>query len=384
MNASKIGFFSPLPPANTGVADYSEVLLRAMRRLGPVAIDSHRCDIALYHVGNNQLHSAIYRHAIERPGVTVLHDAVLQHFFLGSLDRAAYVEEFVYNYGEWSRDLAGDLWQQRARSAADSRYFEFPMLKRIAEASRAVIVHNPAAARMVRRHAPGAQVFEVPHFFEARPPAAVVDVLRFRGGLGLKPRTLLVGVFGHLRESKRLPVVLRAMHQAWDAGSDARLLIAGEFASQDLERALAPSLRDQRILRVGHLPEPDFWRFASATDLCVNLRYPAAGESSGIAVRMMGIGKPVVFTSGEEIARIPESACLRVDAGPAEEEMLADTILWLSRDPEVAAEIGRRAARYIREQHSLDQIAERYWEILRQVVGQAIEPAGRSPDRLCS
>jgi glycosyltransferase involved in cell wall biosynthesis len=356
-----------LPPASTGVADYSDALLRAMRRSGPVAVGSHRASVSLYHVGNNQLHTEIYRHAIERPGVTVLHDAVLQHLFLGSLARAAYIEEFVYNYGEWSRDLAGDLWAQRSRSAADFRYFEFPMLKRIAEASRAVVVHNPAAARMVQRHAPAVQVFEVTHFFEARPPVAPADTIRFRTDLGLKPRTLVVGVFGHLRESKRLPVVLRAMRQAWDAGADARLLIAGEFVSRDLERALAPLLTDKRILRVGHLPEADFWRFASVTNLCVNLRYPRAGESSGIAVRMMGIGKPVVFTSGEEIARIPENACLRIDAGAAEQEMLRDTIVWLASDPEAAAEIGKRAAHHIAEQHSIEKVAARYWEILRAV-----------------
>ena len=362
---NRIGFFSPLPPANTGVADYSDALLRAMRRLGPVTVDRDG-DVSLYHVGNNQLHGAIYRRALERPGVTVLHDAVLQHFFLGSLDHAAYTREFIYNYGEWTRDFADDLWINRARSSADSRYFEFPMLKRIAEASSAVIVHNPAAARMVLRHAPSTQIFEVPHFFEAPPLPAPVDTLRFRAELGWNPRTLVVGVFGHLRESKRLPVVLRAMKRAWDRGADARLLIAGEFVSRDLERALTPLLHDKRILRVGHLPEPDFWRFAGAMDLCVNLRYPAAGESSGIAVRMMGIGKPVVFTTGEEIARIPENACLRVDSGAAEEEMLAATIAWLAADPAAAVEIGKRAARHIAEEHALDKIATRYWEILNE------------------
>ena len=158
------------------------------------------------------------------------------------------------------------------------------------------------------------------------------------------------------------------MERAWDRGADARLLVAGEFASRDLERALAPCLNDARILRVGHLPEPDFWRFAQATDVCVNLRYPAAGESSGIAVRVMGIGKPVVFTSGEEIARIPENACLRVDTGAAEEEMLARTILWLDADRTAATEIGKRAAQHIAEEHALDKIAARYREILLGVM----------------
>lgn len=358
----KIGFYSPLPPADTGVADYSAALLRAMRRRGTVQVGAPG-DIALYHAGNNQLHRAIYARALARPGVVVLHDAVLQHFFLGSLDRDAYVNEFVYNYGEWSRDCARDLWGNRARSAADPRYFEFPMLKRIAETSRAVIVHNPAASSIVRRHASQARIVEIPHLFEGPPPAPPGDALRFRLELGLKPRTLIVGVFGHLRESKRLPVVLRAMQDVWNCGSNAVLLVAGRFASQDLERSVAPLLGDPRIMRVGHLPERDFWRFAAITDVCVNLRYPAAGESSGIAIRMMGIGKAVVCTAGEEVARIPENACIRIDAGTAEQEMLATAIRWLAREPEAAEEIGQRAARHIAQQHAIEKIAAKYWEV---------------------
>jgi glycosyltransferase involved in cell wall biosynthesis len=355
----RIGFFSPLPPARTGVADYSAALINELRRHGEVAVNAD-ADMALYHIGNNHLHREIYARAIERPGVVVLHDAVLNHFFLGTLDHAAYLAEFTGNYGEWTRDLAEHLWNNRARSAADPRYFEYPMLKRIAIASRAVVVHNPAAAAAVERHAHGTQIIEIPHLFV--PPAIpdAVETLRFRNVLGLQPRTLLVGVFGHLRESKRVPVLVRAIEQAWSAGADARLLIAGAFASSDLERSLAPLLTHPGIIRVGHLPESDFWRYLAATDLCVNLRYPSAGESSGIAIRMMGIGKPVVFTAGNEIARIPENACLRVDLGEAEVEHLAGMIVWLAADREAAAEIGRRAARHIAAEHSIERAGAQY------------------------
>ncbi len=367
----KIGFYSPLPPAHTGVADYSSALLRALRRYGTrygTVQPGSPGDIALYHIGNNQLHRAIYRRALENPGITVLHDAVLQHFFLGSLDRDAYVNEFVYNYGEWVRDCAHDLWTNRARSGADPRYFQFPMLKRIAETSRAVVVHNPAAARIVARHAPSAKIVEIPHLFEPPPEIPLAETLRFRTELGLKPRTLVVAVFGHLRESKRLHILLRAMDRVWASGSDAVLLIAGEFASSDLDRALAPRLRDPRILHTGYLRESGFWRFASITDLCVNLRYPAAGETSGIAVRMMGIGKAVACTEGEEIAKIPENACIRIDAGATEIDLLAETIGWLAAEPEVAKQIGENAAKYIVQEHAPQQVAEKFWRAARGFV----------------
>jgi glycosyltransferase involved in cell wall biosynthesis len=359
-----IGFFAPLPPARTGVADYAEALLGALREHGNVVLDAPG-DIALYHIGNNQLHGEIYDRALAHPGVLVLHDAVLQHFFLGCLTAPQYIDEFVFNYGEWTRSLAEDLWKHRARSAADPRYFAWPMLKRIATAAKAVIVHNPAAAAMLLRHAPEARVFEIPHLFVTPRIPPEVETLRFRAGLGLGPRTLLAGVFGHQRESKRLAVVLRAFERVWRSGADARLLIAGSFASSDLERSLAGQLSDPRIIRAGYLDESDFWRYAAAVDLCANLRYPTAAETSGIAIRLMGLGKPVAFSDGPEVSRFPENACLRIETGPCEEEMLAAYLMWLARDGEAGKAIGERAAAHIAAHHALEIVAARYWEILR-------------------
>jgi glycosyltransferase involved in cell wall biosynthesis len=362
----KVGFYSPLPPAPTGVADYAAALLAALKKQGVVEVEAADAEIALYHIGNNHLHREIYRRALAHPGVVALHDAVLQHFFLGMLDQTAYEEEFVYNYGGWTRSLAGDLWKNRARSAADPRYFEYSMLKRLVETSLAVIVHNPAAARIVDRHAPRGPVVEIPHLFLPPKLPDAAATLRFRAEVGVSPMTLLVGVFGHLRESKRLPVVLRAMERLWQEGADATLLVQGAFASTDLERSLAPHIENHaRILRTGYLPEDELWRWAAATDVCINLRFPTAAETSGIAVAMMGIGKAVVFSSGEEIARIPKNACLRVDSGPAEEAMLTDYLRWFAANHDAATEIGRRAAVHVAREHDIEKVVAEYWKVLR-------------------
>src|ERR1019366_4174926 len=204
------GFFSPLPPARTGVADYAAALLAELRRHGRVEVAPARSDAALYHLGNNGLHAGVYRRAIENPGVVVLHDATLNHFFLGRLTEAEYVDEFVYNYGEWNRGLGRELWRARAGSAADERYFRYPMLKRAAERALAVVVHNPAAAAAVRKHAPGARVVEIPHLFAPPQLPDEATVLRYRASLGVEPGTFLFGIFGYLRESKRVAAVLEA------------------------------------------------------------------------------------------------------------------------------------------------------------------------------
>lgn len=358
------GFFSPLPPARTGVADYAAALLAGLKRHGAVEIAPEHCDVPLYHLGNNGLHAEIYRRALANPGVVVLHDAVLHHFFLGQLDREAYIEEFVYNYGDWNRGLAADFWKGRAASGSDSRYFDYPMLKRVAERSRAVVVHNPAAMRTIAEHAPEARAVEIPHLFAPPLLPSVATVIRYRQKLGADSTVFLFGVFGYLRESKRLVAVLESFAKFRRHTGNTALLVAGQFVSSDLERAVEPLLRAPGVIRLGHLPEKEFWIAASAIDACINLRYPAAGETSGISVRLMGIGKPVLVTDSLECSRLPEDGCVRIPCGSAERDGLLEHMVLLTSMTEVARAIGQRGAGHIREHHRVEEISELYWKLL--------------------
>ena len=103
---------------------------------------------------------------------------------------------------------------------------------------------------------------------------------------------------------------------------------------------------------------------ARAVDACINLRYPSAGETSGISIRLMGLGKPVLVTEGAENARLPEDACIRVPAGLAEPDSLYHYLILLSSFPMVAASLGERAAAAIASGHGIERVGEKYWNLL--------------------
>src|SRR5690348_15854043 len=83
----RIAFFSPMPPARSGIADYSEALLESLRSLGEVEVfsqaapdfDTRRYDVLLYQVGNNGYHGFVYETALRHPGVLVMHESNLLH-----------------------------------------------------------------------------------------------------------------------------------------------------------------------------------------------------------------------------------------------------------------------------------------------------------------
>ena len=352
-----VGFFSPLPPARTGVADYSAALLAALNRRHTVSVGRDG-DVNLYHVGNNQLHASIYRRALEQPGIVVLHDALLHHMMLGSLSREQYIEEFVYNYGEWTRGLAQSLWGGRSRSAADPQYFRYSMLKRLAERSRALIVHNPAAAAIVRSHHATAKVHEIPHLLIPQPPVDVVEAERLRQMLC--PAGILLGVFGHLRESKRVLPLLRLFADR----PGYTLVLAGAIGSSDLLRAVEHYSGTSNVHRIGYMTAERYGQVGVAVDLCVNLRYPTAGETSGVTIGMMGLGKPVMLTDSLENSLYPDHCCFKITAGLSEEDEMIAVADWISNHRSVLPEVGAAALAYVRSAHAVERVTDLYSHVI--------------------
>ena len=100
----RTAYFSPMPPSRSGIADYSALLVPALRERTGVEVvkqGSRRhprgTDLALYHVGNDpEAHGWILEALRARPGVAVLHEWVLHHLIagltLGRKDVAQYLE----------------------------------------------------------------------------------------------------------------------------------------------------------------------------------------------------------------------------------------------------------------------------------------------------
>jgi len=373
-----IACVTPLPPSPSGVADFAVDLLRGMRKRTEVKVfvedlrsrlalpgwpiyhfSKNKCEQNLYQLGNNKLHRFVYDQALLRPGVIVLHDALLQHMSLNE-SWSAWEREFVFTYGERGREIAANL--RGGIPAAHEGFFRYPLVKRVVEASRRTIVTNDGGKARVLREAPDADVRVIPLPFVRR--GREVWRKEARAELDIAPDAFVLGCLGYMRESRLLPVVLRAFEEWRRSVPHAEMVLVGEFNTPEQESFLGGRLRSLKVRRPGHVSDAEFEMWGVACDVVVNLRYPSAGEMSGVAVRMMGLGVPVILTDNAENAAFPDDACLKLPHDEREEALLIEYLLALAGNPELGQAIGENARDYIRREHDLDRIVDAYLEAL--------------------
>src|ERR1700683_5525425 len=142
----RVAFFSPLPPARSGIADYSEALVESLRPLVELEVfssakqvfDPAQFDIAVYQIGNNAHHDFVYETALRHPGVVVMHESNLHHLITDLTIRRgdwdAYLAECEYHGGASARAFA-----ERVRKLEVGPDYEgVAMTRRLLESARGV------------------------------------------------------------------------------------------------------------------------------------------------------------------------------------------------------------------------------------------------------
>jgi hypothetical protein len=152
-------------------------------------------------------------------------------------------------------------------------------------------------------------------------------------------------------------------------------VIAGEDRGELLRDSLLSEHRAFRVL--GHLRLPEMESVISSSDICINLRFPTMGESSGSLIRMMGYGKPVLVTNFGSYAELPDYAVLKVDPDFDEVETIKRFVQSLAMDPDFRLSVGREARAYVERECSLPRCAELYAQAIQHCCRQGLGDQGR-------
>ncbi len=377
----KLAFVSPLPPARSGIADYAAALLKPLRGLAEVetfteapSVEVLRdFDHVVYQMGNNEYHASIYERALEHPGVVVLHEGNLHHLHahrtIKRRDWDAYVAEVEYDGGAAAR-----LFAERVRRLEVGPDYEgVPMLRRLLERSRALIVHSDFVARQAREAGFTGPIEKIWHgAWVDRDPTRVPQRTYYREKLGLANGTTLIGVFGFLKPYKRIAESLRAFRRLLRVDANARLVLVGDpHPELDLENLLRGLGLEDSVRVLGFISrEEDFHGYLEACDIVLNLRYPTVGESSGTLLRALSLGKPVLVSDIGSFREYPDDIVLKVPAPPdaAEEDTIFEYLNLLAGQPKYREALGHRARAWVERECPWEVAAAHYVRFLERIV----------------
>ena len=394
--APAVDFVSPLPPVRSGIADYSVDLLdelaplcdlRLIRLPGQEVaseimdryrvVDAAAFDpggrLPFYQMGNNVYHEGVRRLALDSPGVVTVHDLRLHHLLVESTLASGDLDSYVSDLGEehgWEGAAAAlsIRWGGHGRA----RLFEMPAHRSLLLRQRGLLTHSDWGLRFLEE--------ELGEFAEGRlPPMRRVPMpmpapalpepgqaAAFRRRTGVSQSAVLIGSFGFQTPIKRTDVLLRIL--AEPGMEQVHALVVGDVAPELDLGALARDLGVQdRVTTTGFLEPADFPTAIAACDLCLNLRFPSAGETSASLLRILALGRAAVVSDYAQFVELPDDivikAPLKDDPG-AEAGALAGLLRRLLTEPDRLAGMGAAARAFIEREHRPASAARKVFEAL--------------------
>ena len=395
----KLAYFSPMPPARTGVATYSSELLPALAKHFDITVFTPTAlaevpaqvravnfvadpgvlktistfDRALYHLGNNPyFHLDILRAYLLRPDAVVLHDTVL-YFLAAGEGRGALLQELLHSNPASAFDGMDEI-DRRSPDGDVLRYptpSKYPCLTRVLLNARQIIVHNQAARREVETRDYRGTINVVPllHYgaVDGRDIPSDEKIQSFRSKYALEQDCVVFGAFGFIGPTKRLDQVFKALSTVTANGRlpNIRFLVVGEGVS--INESIRDGGLEKIVIQTGFVDDEEFRDLLSSVDVLVNLRYPSHGESSATLIQAMLRRKPCIVTNDASFVDFPDTTVVKVGFETNEVEEIADTIVRLAESRTLRHEIGEAARSHVLANHAPERVAAEYQLALAQL-----------------
>lgn len=384
----KLNWFSPLLPASTDIAHYTKRVLPALskraevvlwtdredwdssieefaqvRRYKPERVDwaeLNRACMNIYQIGNNPLfHGSIWQVARKSPGIVVLHDFRLHHFFDGLYrvewrDLRGYLQEMQSYYGEEGRRDAEQCFRSDARNI-DEMAERYPLTQLALRGALGCVVHTRAAFEELKDESNCPMVY-APLPFEARSREKVKPRLVDDEKRAIEPPFRLI-IFGYLGRNRRLDAVLKALAE-FPEREKFRLSIYGQLLDNKSLRGPIRALGLKRLVSVhGFVPEEELETALSRSHLAINLRYPTMGEASGSQLRIWSHALPSLVSQVGWYETLPASAVSFVRP-EHEVEDIQNCLREFLNDPQHFMQMGLHGRRILEEEHAPENYAQ--------------------------
>jgi glycosyltransferase involved in cell wall biosynthesis len=334
-----LAFLTPMPPAQSGCAEYSAATLENLARHAQISLFTETAQPAVpagvVHVGrpqrlahlasnfdavvsvlgNSHFHKCEFDLLLENGAACIAHDARMLGFYWHLLGHERALEVASTEAGRAVSAEEIETW------LANPGQLPVLFMSEIAAASHPLLTHSPTTKTLVKQlyGRPSTALPFAPYRRFADGELSPEARAQVRARLGLPKETLAIATFGNVALDRAPFELIWSVEQLRAWGFDARLAFVGE-ASPQVARMLADVARDAGIapyISVVHNSrnEATYRDWLVGADVGVQLRTYRLGGLSGALLDCIAAGLPAVanehlaaaMDAPDYVARIPDS-----------------------------------------------------------------------------
>lgn len=385
-----LAFVSPLPPLQTGIADYSAELLDALAPYYVITLiadqnsveptELHQrfaihdaewfmghgdtFDRVLYHWGNSPFHAYMEALIEHYPGSVVLHD-----FYLGNLvwhmarDEADFAQRLYRAHGYAA---LASLPADRTPQSIEQTLARYPLNHDVVKRAAGVLVHSRYALELAARWYPPQVLADWQHVpFLRQQPASLPDArAAARQALGIPPNAFVVCTFGLVTPNKCVQLLFDALAQSTLVENpEVNVVAVGGYGHKDYQQQLEQWLADYtgkaRLCVTGYAEPERYRQYLQAADLGVQLRVGSRGETSAAVFDCLAAGLGLIANAHGSVRELkPDTACLLPDAFTQPE--LTQALETLYHDAGERRRLAQSAQHHVASSHNADVVGHAY------------------------
>jgi glycosyltransferase involved in cell wall biosynthesis len=382
----RIALVTPLPPARSGIADYSWRLAHALAayvevdlvhegsKAGPIPESPYiglvspyglltrdsilAYDEVVYVMGNSSHHAVAYELMSQRKGSVMIHEARFTGFFEwytrehGEAHDSAWFQGLLREeYQGVEPSLGRHDWLSNSDAAREGLYLTGPLV----DMAHRVLTTSAFTAELTRLQRPGRRddIVDIGFGYPRLEPSDRHEGLRW------------ISTFGYQNEIKAADIIIEAFATVADEQPHLKLAVVGEVA-REFAPVIEGLIEDHglagRVVMTSRVESDEYEAWLRRTDIAIQIRRITNGEVSAAVGDCLSYGIPTIVTAVGPAAELPDSVVRKTPSGFNTSD-IASSIRDLMSDPSARSELGANARGYV-SRHSFDATAVRFLDAI--------------------
>jgi len=389
-----INWFSPLPPAKTDIAHYTQRIMPILTKISQVKLwtddsnvipslqrhvviynvhqlnwrELNKAELTFYNIGNNPVfHTNIWKTAIRHPAIVILHDECLQHLF-GAIykqevnGKQKFLSIMASYYGPRGYYDAERFWNGELET--EELAIKYPLTEFAVENAIGVVVHTSNLFNKLKDKLPVIYL-----------PLPYLSKRKIKKEFKSKKNIYKLILFGFIGKNRRLESILNALATS-SYKKYLQLNIYGKILDQAYQAYIEELIKKynlQKQVKIhGFVSEDELDKAIFDSDLALNLRFPTMGEASGSQLRIWDNCLASVVSKVGWYATLPKE-CVEFVSIENEIKDLHRIFAELVHNPLKFYQKGLNGKRYLTTYHSPQNYIKHLLEFSQQVSSQHLE-----------